>query len=93
MNSRERRKLAAKEHNDCIDLRSQISEMQQAVRKKHGVLVRIIYGDTSMKMRENLLMLRGMLEADSPPNRAISQKRRIVSGAALAGLAGMGALR
>lgn len=90
MNSRQRRKQAANEHNDRIGLMQEISGLQTAIRSKHGVRVRaVICGDNSSVLME-IARLRGILASDTPPRSA---KRGIgvsVTLLALAALAGIG---
>ncbi len=69
MNSRQRRKLAAQEHNDRIELMRDLSELQLAVYTKHGVRVRVMIDDSNSSVAREIEKLRGILEADAPPVR------------------------
>ncbi len=89
MNSRQRRKQAAQEHNDRIELVKEVGDLQLAIYAKHGARVRFIYGDTNDILREQIAKLRGMLESDTPPPRTPPRRSGISTSVALAALAGM----
>lgn len=92
MNSRQRRKQAAQEHNDRIELVKEISDLQFAIYTKHGARVRFIHGDTNDILRQQIAKLRGMLDSDTPPPRTQPRRSGISTSVALATLAGMGVL-
>lgn len=88
MNSRQRRKRAAQEHNDRIGLMQELSELQLAIYTKHGARVRAVIDNSNDSVRREIARLRGILEADTPPPRPSSApSSRIVSSMAMAAIA------
>ncbi|WNL63654.1 hypothetical protein ST4_096 [Aeromonas phage ST4] len=69
MNSRQRRKQAAQEHNDRIELMQELSELRLAIYTKHGVRVRVEIDSRNYSVRQEIARLRGILGADTPPPR------------------------
>lgn len=90
MNSRQRRKQAAQEHNDRIGLVKEVGDLQLAIYVKHGARVRFIHGDTNDILREQIAKLRGMLESDTPPPRQAPGRSSVNAKIALAFMGGMG---
>lgn len=98
MNSRQRRKQAAQEHNDRIGLMRELSDLQFAIYVKHGARVRAVFDNSNDSVRLEIAKLRGILEADTPPPLPTAAKsgiRRhgISTGIALAALTAMGIAR
>lgn len=97
MNSRQRRKQAAQEHNDRIELMQELSELQLAIYTKHGVRVRVEIDSRNYSVVREIEKLRGILEADAPPPRQAPGRSGVMRGGlstrlAVAYLAGMGVL-
>jgi hypothetical protein len=99
MNSRQRRKQAAQEHNDRIALMQEASDLRFAIYTKHGARVTIWIDSSNDSVRKEIARLRGVLEADTPPPRPVTvcrgseRLRAHQKLAMLATLAGLGALR
>ncbi len=90
MNSRQRRKLAAQEHNDRIGLMRELSDLQFAIYVKHGARVRAVIDNSNDSVRREIAKLRGMLESDTPPPRQAPGRSSVNAKIALAFMAGMG---
>lgn len=69
MNSRERRKMAAIEHNERISLRAKIQVLQAAIREKHGVSVRAVIDGSNGSVSKEIDRLSAILECETPPAR------------------------
>ena len=69
MNSRERRKLAAIEHNERISLIAKLHDLQSAIRGKHGVSVRAVIDSTNGSVSKEIDRLSAILECETPPAR------------------------
>ena len=69
MNSRERRKIAAIEHNERISLIDRIHNLQSAIRAKHGVSVRAVIDSTNSSALKEIDRLSAILECETPPTR------------------------
>ena len=67
MNSRERRKLAAIEHNERISLIAKLEILQASIRKKHGVSVMAIVDKTNESVLKEIERLSAILECETPP--------------------------
>lgn len=99
MNSRQRRKQAAQEHNDRIGLMQELSELQLAIYTKHGARVRVEIDSSNYSVLREIENLHRLLEADAPPSRQVA----VVGGAGrvlarqklamIAFMAGIGVLR
>lgn len=90
MNSRQRRKQAAQEHNDRIGLMRELSDLQFAIYTKHGARVRAVIDNSNDSVRREIAKLRGIFEADTPPPRPAPRSSGISTSVALAALAAMG---
>ena len=96
MNSRQRRKLAAQEHNDRQGLLQELSDLQFAIYVKHGARVRAVIDNSNDSVRLEIAKLSGILEADAPPPRPVAvgggvgRLRAHQKLAMIAALAGMG---
>ncbi|MFQ2273949.1 hypothetical protein [Aeromonas hydrophila] len=96
MNSRQRRKQAAQNHNDRIELMHELSEMRIAIYTKHGVRVRVEIDSSNYSVVREIENLRRILEADAPPSRPVAVvggSRRLRAHqklAMIAAMAGMG---
>lgn len=93
MNSRQRRKQAAQEHNDRIELMQELSELQLAIYTKHGVRVRVEIDSRNYSVVREIEKLRGILEADTPPPRPAPGRSGLSLAAAVAVLSAMGLAR
>lgn len=99
MNSRQRRKQAAQEHNDRIELMQELSELRLAIYVKHGARVRAVIDNSNDSVRREIAKLRGILEADAPPPRPVAvgggagRLRAHQKLAMIAAMAGIGVLR
>lgn len=67
MNSRQRRKKAAQEHNERIELMQELRAIQSAICAKHGVQVRAVIDQRNFSLVREIERLRGILEADARP--------------------------
>lgn len=76
MNSRERRKKLAEEHNERIELTRKIRTIRQAIIEKHGVSVRTITTDRNKELIAQIDRLTDILNSDNPPE---TYRRRIAS--------------
>ena len=97
MNSRQRRKQAAQEHNDRIELMQELKELQASIYAKHGAWVQVVIDDSNDSVRREIAKLRGILEADAPPPRPAPGRSGVMRGGlstrlAAVYLAGMGVL-
>ena len=72
MNSRQRRKQAAQNHNDRIELMHELSELRLAIYTKHGVRVRVEIDSSNYSVLREIENLRRLLEADAPPSRPVA---------------------
>lgn len=72
MNSRLRRKQAAREHNDRIALMFDLRQVQDAIHAKHGAWVQVVIDDSNDSLRREIAKLRGIFEADAPPPRPVA---------------------
>lgn len=94
MNSRKWRKIAAKEHNDRIDLTAEIKDLRIKIFEKHRVSVATEQGDNNA-MQAATERLRGILESDTPPavkagrNRSVGLGRHELARIQLAVIAAM----
>lgn len=99
MNSRQRRKQAAQEHNDRIGLMQDLSELQSAIHAKHGAWVQVVIDSSNSSLRREIAKLHGIFEADAPPPRPVAvgggagRLRAHQKLAMIAAMAGIGALR
>ncbi|MGL4868755.1 MAG: hypothetical protein ACRC48_00830 [Aeromonas veronii] len=99
MNSRQRRKQAAQEHNERIELMRELSDLRLAIYTKHGFRVRVEIDSSNYSVLREIENLRRLLEADTPPSRQVA----VVGGAGrllarqrlamIAAMAGIGVLR
>lgn len=87
MNIRQRRKQAAQEHNDRIELMQELSDLQLAIYTKHGVRVRVEIDSRNYSVVREIEKLRGILEADTPPPRSAPRRSGIRRGGLYATLA------
>ena len=69
MNSRERRKIAANEHNERISLIAKLNNLQSAIMVKHGVSVRAVIDSTNSSISKEIYRLSAILECETPPTR------------------------
>ncbi|MND16922.1 hypothetical protein D3C76_254630 [compost metagenome] len=90
MNSRQRRKRAAQEHNDRIELMRELSDLQFAIYVKHGARVMAAIDNSNDSVRREIAKLRGMLESDTPPPRPAPSRSGVNAKIALAFMGGMG---
>lgn len=79
MNSRQRRKAAAQEHNDRIELKKELRELQLAIYTKHGAKVRVEGWQENDRLRQQVAKLREILGADTLPEQE-QRKVALVSG-------------
>lgn len=99
MNSRQRRKQAAQEHNDRIGLTQELSELQFAIYTKHGVRVRVEIDSSNYSVLREIENLRRILAADAPPSRPVAvvggagRLRACQKLAIISAMAGIGVLR
>lgn len=99
MNSRQRRKQAAQEHNDRPALLQGLRDLQSAIHAKHGTWVQAVIDNSNDSVVREIEKLRGILEVDVPPPRPVA----VVGGAGrlrahqklamIAAMAGIGVLR
>lgn len=92
MNSRQRRKQAAQEHNDRIVLVKELSDLQLAIYTKHGALVQAIVDNSNDSVRREIAKLRSIFEANTPPPTPAPSRSGISTSVALAALASMGVM-
>ncbi|WP_323994755.1 hypothetical protein [Aeromonas hydrophila] len=96
MNSRQRRKLAAQEHNDRPALLQELREVRSAIHAKHGAWVQAVIDSSNDSVRREIAKMHGILEADAPPSRPVAvgggaeRLRAYKKLAIIAALAGMG---
>lgn len=93
MNSRQRRKQAAQEHNDRPALLQELRDLQSAIHAKHGTWVQAVIDSSNSSILMEIARLRGVLDADAPPPRPVANRRKVRASIALAYMAGMGVLR
>ena len=67
MNSRQRRKREAQEHNARQELLQELKELQSSIHAKHGVWVRAVIDSGNSSVLMEIARLRGVLEAEAPP--------------------------
>lgn len=72
MNSRQRRKQEAKEHNARPALLRELKELQSSIHAKHGVCVQAVVGSGNDSVRREIARMIGILEADAPPPRKVA---------------------
>lgn len=90
MNSRQRRKLAAREHNDRPALMQELKDLQSSIHTKQGTWVQAVIDNSNDSVRLEIAKLRGILKSDTPPSRPVANRRKVRAGIALAFMAGMG---
>lgn len=96
MNSRQRRKQEAQEHNARPALLQELREVQSAIHAKHGAWVQAVIDSGNESVRREIARLHGILEADAPPPRPVAvgggagRLRAHQKLAMIAALAGMG---
>lgn len=72
MNSRQRRKREAQEHNARPELLRGLSDLQSAIHAKHGTWVKAVIDSSNSSVLMEIARLRGILEADAPPPRKVA---------------------
>ncbi len=72
MNSRQRRKQEAKEHNARQALLRELKELQSSIHAKHGAWVGAVIDSGNSSVLMEIARLRGVLEADAPPPRKVA---------------------
>lgn len=90
MNSRQRRKQAAQEHNGRPALLQELREVQSAIHAKHGAWVQAVIDSSNESVRREIAKMHGILKSDTPPSRPVANRRKVRAGIALAFMAGMG---
>ncbi|MNC00225.1 hypothetical protein D3C77_147420 [compost metagenome] len=98
MNSRQRRKQAAQEHNDRPALLQGLRDLQSAIHAKHGAWVQAVIDSSNSSVLMEIARLRGILEAETRPRRVLDEGgagrlRAHQKLAMIAAMAGMGVLR
>ena len=72
MNSRQRRKQEAREHNARPELLRELEELQSSIHAKHGAWVGAVIDSGNSSVLMEIARLRGVLEADAPPPRKVA---------------------
>ena len=72
MNSRQRRKREAQEHNARQELLQELKELQSSIHAKHGAWVGAVIDSGNSSVLMEIARLRGVLEADAPPPRKVA---------------------
>lgn len=90
MNSRQRRKREAQEHNARPELLRGLSDLQYAIHAKHGTWVKAVIDNSNSSVLMEIARLRGVLEAEAPPPSKAENRRKFQAGIALAYMVGMG---
>ena len=72
MNSRQRRKQEAQEHNARPELLRELKELQCSIHAKHGTWVKAVIDNSNDSVRREIAKLRGIFEADVPPARRVA---------------------
>lgn len=72
MNSRQRRKQEAKEHNARPELLRELKELQCSIHAKHGAWVKAVIDSGNSSVLMEIERLRGILQEDAPPPRKVS---------------------
>lgn len=72
MNSRQRRKQEALEHNARPELLRELEELQSSIHAKHGAWVKAVIDNSNSSVLMEIARMRGVLEADAPPPRKVS---------------------
>lgn len=88
MNSRQRRKEAAIKHNECLELDESMCHLQIAIKKKHGVTIRIYRCQDPAIMRKQLSEMQSVFDSDSITTE--NKNRPSSSNAKRVALIGMG---
>ena len=89
MNSRQRRKQEAKEHNARPALLRELKELQCSIHAKHGAWVKAVIDSGNSSVLMEIARLRGVLEAEAPPPSKAENRRKVQAGIALAYMVGM----
>lgn len=93
MNSRMKRKIAAKEHNDRIHLMNEIKGLRSKIYAKHRVNVMVTFDHTNESVITEIDRLKGILNCDTPPRKVVNSGGREFARmhlAAIAAMAGIG---
>lgn len=72
MNSRQRRKQKAQEHNARPELLRGLSDLQSAIHAKHGTWVQAVIDSSNSSVLMEIARMRGILEAELPPVRPLA---------------------
>lgn len=72
MNSRQRRKQAAQEHNARPALLQELRDLQSAIHAKHSAWVQAVIDNSNSSVLMEIARLRGILESDASPPRPVA---------------------
>lgn len=91
MNSRQRRRASAIEHNDRIKLERELMELRKLIYAKHKVSVPAIYR-CNESLHGEIERLQGIFKSEEPPKRKVTSEVARLQLEAIAAMAGLGGL-
>lgn len=88
MNSRQRRRAAAIEHNERIGLERELMELRKSIYAKHKASVFVTYS-CNESLRGEIERLQGIFKSEEPPKRKVRSSVASLQFAAIAAMAGL----
>lgn len=89
MNSRQRRRYEAIEHNERVKLERDLTELHKLIYEKHKSSVFVTYS-CNESLRGEIERLKGILCSEKPPKRKVASNAARLKLAAIAAMAGLG---
>lgn len=91
MNSRQRRRKEAIEHNERIKLESDLMELRKAIYAKHKASVLVTYS-CNESLRGEIERLQGIFKSEEPPKSKVTRRADRLQLTAIAAMAGLGGI-